>query len=150
MCGSDKITSEDMNVAISRCRVSCYWLSEVDTAHQQLKRVLWFRECYQRNGGPLLCDAIRMSQSSLSTDNRDKIFALLGICPDGFDLLPEEFGYQYPVEVLVMNVTKALIRRTGCLDLILLNKTCGMHGRKAALPDWTPDWLFHGLKKLIS
>lgn len=94
---------------------------------------------------PLLCEAIKKTQSSLSTDVRDTIFALLGICEHGAELVPKDLGYQHPVEVIIMHITKALIRKTGCLDFILLNVAHSNTRSHGKLPNWTPDWLSHSL-----
>ncbi|KAH8652807.1 heterokaryon incompatibility protein-domain-containing protein [Tricladium varicosporioides] len=147
LCGSERIALNDMNAAISRCRTSCYWKPEVETAYYHLERVLLFRKYYQESKRPGLCEAIRKSQNSLSSDDRDKIFALLGICKDGTELVPDELGYQYPVEVIVMTITKSLIQKTGCLDLILFNAMNGRSEAHEILPDWTPNWLSHDLPK---
>ncbi|KAH6663897.1 heterokaryon incompatibility protein-domain-containing protein [Halenospora varia] len=147
LCGSERIALNDMNAAILRCRTSWYWKPEVETAYYHLERVLLFRKYYQESTRPGLCEAIRKSRNSLSTDDRDKIFALLGICEDGTELVPEELGYQYPVEVIVMTITKALIQKTGCLDFILFNAMNGRSGKQERLPDWTPNWLSHDLPK---
>lgn len=146
MCGNERITLHEMDTAISRCQTSCYWLREVESAYYYLEKVLDFRDRYQDNRKPLLSHAIKKSRNSLSTDARDKIFALLGICDDGAELVPEKLGYQYSAEVIVSNITKALIQKTGCLDLILINSIYKTQNR-GALPTWTPDWLSHDISE---
>jgi hypothetical protein len=145
MCGNERIALHEMNTAISRCQASCYWLQEVESSYYYLEKVLDFRKQYQENQKPLLSHAIKKSRKSLSADARDKIFALLGICDDGTELVPEKLGYQYPAEVIVSNITKALIQKTGCLDLILINSIYKTTRNLGALPTWTPDWLSHDI-----
>ncbi|KAH8594605.1 isoprenoid synthase domain-containing protein [Bisporella sp. PMI_857] len=85
--------------------------------------------------------APELSRHYLSTDNRDKILALLGICEDGAELVPEEIGYQYPAEIIAANITKALIQKTGYLDFILINSKYEVTQSEGTLPTWTPDWV---------
>lgn len=145
MCGNQRIDLHEMNTAISRCRASCYWVQEIDSTYRYLENVLGFRKLYKENQKPLLTQAIRKSRNSFSTDPRDKIFALLGICDDGVELLPENIRYQYSAEVIVSNVTKALIQKNGCLDLIVINSIYGTTRDRGVLPTWTPDWLSHDI-----
>lgn len=141
MIGSSRITLEGMTTALSKCRASCYWLSEFDSSYFHLGQVLLFRKLYQDDQKPLLCEMVRNTQRSLSVDVRDSIFALVGICKDGALLIPDDLGYQYPVEVAVMHITKAIIRETGCLDLIVINGNQGNALIQGPLPSWTPNWL---------
>lgn len=145
MCGNERIALHEMITAISRCRASCYWVREVESSYYYLENVLGFRKLYQEDRKPLLTEAIRKSRNSFSTDPRDIIFALLGICHDGAELLPENVRYQYPAEVIISNLTKALIQKNGCLDLILINSVYKTTRNRGVLPTWTPDWLSHDI-----
>jgi hypothetical protein len=139
LCGNVGIELDEMSVAIARCRKSCYWLSETDSAYLHLQRVLEFRQCYQSGDNISLLRAIAKSHRSLSTEPRDIIFALLGICHDGSELIPTP-NYKQPIETVLKGLTRTLIWRTSCLDVILIN---GMKRSPstAGLPSWTPNWI---------
>ncbi|KAL9625192.1 MAG: hypothetical protein Q9160_000594 [Pyrenula sp. 1 TL-2023] len=145
MCGNERIDLHAMSTAISRCEASCYWIEEVRSSYEYLKTVLTFRSQYQSSSKLLLIQAIQQSRDSLSTDPRDKIFSLLGICGDGTELVLDELRYQYPAEVLVCNITRAVIRKTGCLDLIVTKSTYNTMQNLRELPTWTPDWLLRDI-----
>jgi hypothetical protein len=126
--------------ALEKCRTSSYWDQAVQDKYYYLEKVLTFREYYQADNRPRLCDAIKLSQRSRSSDVRDKVLALLGISKDGLDLVPEELAYQYPVEVLIAHINKEIMRKTSSLDLILLNSSGG-YEKEHSMPGWSPNWL---------
>lgn len=134
----ERMNFNDMVIALDLCRKSRYWLPEMGADYAFIAGIVQFREQFQGNQKPLICDAIKRSRNSVSRDRADKLFALLGISLDGVDLVPES-AYQQPIEVVVMNLTRALIAKTGCLDFILINSTGT--GNELGLPSWAPDWL---------
>ena len=141
LCGDATITLDEMDRAVSLCRESCYWSSGVVKAFSWFEIITIFRGFYQENARPSLCQAIELSREFESTDPRDAIFSLLGICHDGPELVPTP-NYSQPVERIVRDLTKALIWKHKWLDFILINgidrvKRTGLKG----LPSWAPDWL---------
>jgi hypothetical protein len=89
-----------------------------------------------------LLDAIEWTIETLSTDPRDKIFALLGLCHDGPTFVPVP-NYQQPLETILADMSKMMMRINRSLDLICLR---GMRtpGRAlpeiSTLPSWVPNY----------
>ena len=88
LCGDATITLDEMNRAVALCRESCYWSSEVVEASSWFETIITFRASYQENARPSLCQAIELSREFESTDPRDAIFSLLGVCHEGPELVP--------------------------------------------------------------
>ena len=141
LCGDATITLDEMNRAVSLCRESCYWSSAVVEASSWFEIIISFRAFYQENARPSLCQAIKLSREFESTDPRDAIFSLLGICHEGPELVPTP-SYSQPVAHIVRDLTKALIWKHKCLDLILINGMDRVNRPGLErLPSWAPDWL---------
>lgn len=138
ICGSVRMTLDEMKAAIRPCRTSCYWSSETEVTYSFIRRILEFRRAYQVELKLSLCRAIAMTQDSLSTDPRDSIFALLGICHDGAELVPTP-NYQQPVEVIVRDISRALLRKEKYLEVVLINTLLETGSSPAPLPSWIPD-----------
>ena len=136
LCGDATITLDEIIRAISLCRESCYWSSEVVEASSWFEIIIKFRAFYQENARPSLCQAIELSREFESIDPRDAIFSLLEICHDGPELVPQ------PVAHIVRDLTKALIWKHGWLDFILINGMDRVNRPGLQrLPSWAPDWL---------
>lgn len=85
-----------------------------------------------------LVDALHHTRSSLATDPRDKIFALLGLAFDGKHFVPEP-TYMGSVSDSFTEFATSLIESHEPLDFIYLRSTTRgvMDGK---LPSWVPDW----------
>lgn len=84
-----------------------------------------------------LLDALYRSQSALSTDPRDKLYALLGLVFDGDNFIPEP-NYNLSKEETYTNFALALIENGLPLDFIYLRTSNrGIHD---SLPSWVVDW----------
>ena len=145
LCGDATITLDEMGRAISLCRESCYWNSSAAKSFEWFDIITTFRRLYQENARPSLCWAIRSSRGFESTDPRDVIFSLLGLCHDGTELVLTP-NYTQPMVDMVTDLTRALIWKHKWLDFILINgmdrvKRTGLEG----LPSWAPDWLSENL-----
>ncbi len=141
LCGDATITLDEMGRAISLCRESCYWNSSAAMSFEWFDIITTFRRLYQENARPSLCWAIRSSRGFESTDPRDVIFSMLGLCHDGTELVLTP-NYTQPMVDMVTDLTRALIWKHKWLDFILINgmdrvKRTGLEG----LPSWAPDWL---------
>lgn len=134
-CDGMRMTLDEMKAAIHLCRKSCYWNSETQTAYSFIDRILKFRHDCQADMKPSLCKSIAMTRDSLSTDPRDSIFALLGICHDGPELVPTP-NYQQPLEVIVLDISRALLRKKNYLGVVLINQLLETEGNPAPLPSW--------------
>ena len=91
-----------------------------------------------------LCETILATQDCFSKDIRDRIFALVGICSDGPDLVLTP-NYQQSPEAIVRDVSRELLRRNMCFDIILVDER--ERCTETNLPTWTPDWLSSTLPK---
>jgi hypothetical protein len=102
-----------------------------------LTTMLSFREDRLANKPVDCLELISMSRSSLSTDPRDKLFALLGLSFSGTQLITEP-NYINSIVDVFMEFTMALLKSYGKLDYIYLKAA---NRRMAAdLPSWVPDW----------
>ena len=141
LCGDATITLDEMDRVVSLCRQPRYWTSEVAKVFSWFETIIAFRRLYQENARPSLCRAIGLSRKFESTDPRDAIFSLLGVCHDGSELVPTP-TYSQPVILAVRDLTRALIWKLKCLDFILIK---GMHRVDRtgldSLSSWAPDWL---------
>ena len=141
LCGDAAITLDEMNKAVSLCRKSCDQSSGVVKASSWFNIIMKFRTFYQRNARPSLCRAIELSRDFKSTDPRDAIFSLLGVCHEGLQLIPTP-NYSQPVAHTVRDLTKALIWKHKSLDFILIRpKDRVIRQSLQRLPSWAPDWL---------
>ena len=141
LCGDATITLDEMDRVISLCRQSCYWNSGVAKVSSWFETITKLRRLYQENVRPSLCQAIGLSREFESTDPRDAIFSLLGICHDGSELVPTP-NYSQPVTLAVRDLTRALIWRHKWLDFILINGMDRVNRTGLEiLPSWAPDWL---------
>lgn len=82
-------------------------------------------------------EALYRSRSSLSTNPRDKLFAILGLSYNGKNFIPEP-NYMYSPEVIFTEFMSALIKSPAPLDYIYLKSARRRNSNK--LPSWVPDW----------
>ncbi|KAG0646396.1 hypothetical protein D0Z07_7641 [Hyphodiscus hymeniophilus] len=66
----------------------------------------------------------------------DKVYALLGLASDGPTIIPRP-TYKWPVETVLTGMTRIMLEKKKCLDLITLKLPVSNH---AGLPSWVPDW----------
>ncbi|KAK4953943.1 hypothetical protein LTR10_008547 [Elasticomyces elasticus] len=97
------------------------------------------REVQSRIGVPrmLLCEAMLRTFQCEASDQRDKVYALLGMTLDGADVVPLP-DYAQPAELVLRKVTEIMIAREGLTATMLLAR--GRISSKAK-PTWLPDWL---------
>ena len=84
-----------------------------------------------------LLDALYRSQSTLSTDPKDKLYALLGLVFDGDSFIPEP-NYNLSTEEIYTDFSLALIENGLPLDFIYLRTS--NRGVYDSLPSWVVDW----------
>ena len=132
------IDIEELDRAITRCRESSYWNLDLEKAYLWFQTIAKFRHSYRVDTRPSLCRAIAMSRDFKSTDPRDAIFSLLGLCHDGPELVPTP-NYLQPIEKIVTDLTRALVWKYKHLNFLWIegiNRT-----NLDILPSWAPDWL---------
>jgi len=102
----------------------------------------YFRDRFFIRRQPIsLIEAIRLTSQALSTDPRDKIYALLGLCHDGHIFVPVP-NYKQPPEVVLADMTRSMISMNRSLDIICLKGTGPRNiPRGPDLPSWVPDWI---------
>jgi hypothetical protein len=118
-------------------------LSEAEKSYMFIKRLLEFRYAYLVRVKPSLCKAITINRDFLSTDPRDSIIALLGLCKDGMELVAR-LSYQQPFALLVGDITKALLLQRKYVEVVFINRLATSMispATPAPLPSWFPDGL---------
>jgi hypothetical protein len=116
--------------------------SELDVSGNGIgaSHLLKFREHWIDTNKPItLRQAMLWTLHTKATDPRDKIFALLGLCHDGFRLVPIP-NYKQPLESIISEMSKLIFSRTRSLDLMCLKGTGKMLKDGTGLPSWTPNW----------
>ena len=98
------------------------------------------RERDDRTGGRRvsLLEALFESRNSLSTDPRDKMYALLGLSSDGSGIVPSPNYYEL-WELVYSKAAENIIAGQGKIGAILLARYNDSQ-RNERLPSWVPDW----------
>ena len=138
ICGKETLSLGRMIKALEKCQNSKHWRPRHDTEYRYLQRVLSFRDLYHNGKSLTLCEAVFSTQDSLSKDERDKVFALIGICCDGTELVPTPSYHQTPAAV-VRDMSRELLRKYMCFDIILVDQR--KKSTSEGLPTWAPNWL---------
>jgi hypothetical protein len=142
LCGSEALSIDDIEAALARCSKSEYWLPTNDNANIYLHEILDIRKTFQSGKAGPLCIVILRTRNFLSRDSRDGIFALIGICSDGAELVPTP-SYHQTIETILRDLCRALIRKNVCFDIILLDER--QRSSSDNLPIWVPDWVSQGI-----
>ncbi|PMD23502.1 hypothetical protein NA56DRAFT_657524 [Hyaloscypha hepaticicola] len=101
---------------------------------------LKFREHWLDSNKPItLLQAMLWTLHTKATDPRDKIFALLGLCHDGFRLVPIP-NYKQSLGSIISEMSKLSFSRNRSLDLMCLKGTGTKLKDSTGLPSWTPNW----------
>jgi len=89
-----------------------------------------------------LLQALYRTGMSLSTDPRDKVFAVLNLAYDGAKIVPHP-DYTKSIEEVYKQVVVSLVKETGRLDVLSL-ANLPVYPRKLDIstPSWVPDWTF--------
>jgi len=99
--------------------------------------LLEIRERFLIKRDPLsLLEAIQLTQHTLATDPRDKIFALLGISHDGHVFVPVP-NYKQPFEIVLTEMVKTMMAMDRCLNLIWVKGNFPKNSN-LVLPSWVP------------
>lgn len=89
-----------------------------------------------RNNSQLIfMDLILATKSSLCSDTRDRIYALLSLVSrDQIDIKPD---YTKPMKHVFQEATESHIRKSNSLDLLSI---CELHPKREKMPSWIPDF----------
>lgn len=74
-----------------------------------------------------------------ATDNRDMIYAVLGLVCDAPIPLCVKPDYSKNAEEVLLEVARFMLESTGLIDIIQFRS-----GRTSTLPSWVPDWTYQG------
>ena len=102
--------------------------------------LLDFRNLFLSRKPVDLLEAIHMTGQALATDQRDKIFALLGLCHDAHHIVPVP-NYKQPLEAIQADMTKVLMTMHRSLDYMCLKGSEHHKVDRPSLPTWSPDWV---------
>ncbi|KAK3621362.1 hypothetical protein LTR56_015633 [Elasticomyces elasticus] len=131
-CGPDELSLDQV------CYVAggLSWL-DPSPGFPQILSLLRVVEQQATSGTPrmTLASALLSTRTSLATDSRDAIFALLGLTCDGSDLVPMP-NYVEPVEDIFVRTSWNMMKGQGQIALLLLAR----RSRRCSLPSWVPDW----------
>ena len=87
-----------------------------------------------------LLEQLCNSSSSKTSDPRDRVFAILGLCFDRANYL-SEVKYGWFETELCMRMTKTAISSKRCLDIISIGPARKHHQSDYDLPSWCPDYM---------
>lgn len=138
LCGPHEIPWAHLAGAAKVLYSDTYYNESGTIGWHYAKIVSTFRQNYQTGGRISLLEAMAKTYKALSTDERDKVFALLGLCYDGNDLVPYP-NYRQPIGEMLRDLTRAILKSRESLYL-LRHKTFPpreLHG----ITSWTLDWL---------
>jgi hypothetical protein len=88
---------------------------------------------YSQSANPTLMDLLYTHSSKLSSDPKDKVYALVGL--SGFKEIDTD--YTISVQDAFINTARSIITSTRELDLICVSQN---NDNKYNLPSWVPDW----------
>lgn len=92
--------------------------------------------------GISLLQALYRTGMALSTDPRDKIFAILSLACDGAKMVPNP-DYSMSIEEIYKQLVVSFVKESGRLDILSL-ANLPVYPRKLELtiPSWVPDWAY--------
>jgi hypothetical protein len=137
VCGSATINIQLLEEGINRCRKSPCWQPQHTVAAEHYLTMLDLRQ-HIMSQSITLADAIVRTTKFLSKDPRDNINSLIGISSEGSELVPMPTYYRPPATATT-HLTRALIQKYQCLDLIWIDERA--REPDSTLPTWVPDWL---------
>lgn len=132
LCGSKRTTWD-----VIECNLDALGY-KVDLRH--IRNVVQIRHDVEDDIPIHVYDALYRTQSSLASETRDKIFALLGLTYNGTAIAPMP-NYAQPLSDLRLEMTLSAISMSKSLDVIAL---LGNSGRAQVEPTWVPNWLSSG------
>ncbi|KAM5388284.1 hypothetical protein ACJA88_000148 [Fusarium oxysporum] len=78
------------------------------------------------------------SRSCKSSDDRDRVYAILGLASLGYQIFPD-YSYDMTAAQVMIMTTKAIIDKEDSLD-ILVQATTLVRSKNLEVPSWVVDW----------
>ena len=98
--------------------------------------------------GASLMDVLARFRHTHATDDRDKIYGLLGLCSDTLGIEPD---YHITAREVYIDCSRRLIERDDNLDLLCQGpwELGGNYHRNPDLPSWCPDYAHAGESRIL-
>ncbi|ETS78848.1 hypothetical protein PFICI_08701 [Pestalotiopsis fici W106-1] len=137
-CGTVTIDLKDLISAIKLCKRSKYWSLDMASYCTNLDQIIQIRGEQRLEQQETLCKNIVKTQHFSSKDDRDKVFALIGISSDGKKLIQTP-NYFQNFESMLRELAIAVFRANGNFNTMVLDR----HHRDASpnQPSWVPHLL---------
>ncbi|KAK6956678.1 hypothetical protein Daesc_001957 [Daldinia eschscholtzii] len=105
-------------------------IQESKGSHRSVSRI----DVNKHVSAKLLLTLLRATSNRKASDERDRVYALLGLLPVNLGIFP---NYRVTTPRVYTEVVRRIIATTRSLDVL-----CGDLGRKSRgdLPSWVPDW----------
>lgn len=111
-----------------------------DRTQTLLGAISKFRAQELRNHGRMsLVQALTTSRSSVSTDERDKVYALLGLADDSIDLVPLP-TYVTSASEVFEELTRKILESHQPTNVLVLAQRVPLGERFSSAPPWCVDW----------
>jgi hypothetical protein len=140
LCGSQKLTRETVRMGASCCQIL---LRENRVFTHKVGLDAWdistraYRLVDMKldiTPDAVLKKTLNLARQAAATDERDKIYGILGLLPESISskIIPD-YSQSISVQQVFMEMTKAIIQATGTLEQII-------YGAKSVPPTW-PSWV---------
>ncbi|KAH7177277.1 heterokaryon incompatibility protein-domain-containing protein [Fusarium sp. MPI-SDFR-AT-0072] len=83
-------------------------------------------------------DLLSHSRSCKSSDDRDRVYAILGLASPGYQILPD-YSHDMTVAKVMIMTTKAIIENEDSLGILVQAATL-VRSRNLDVPSWVVDW----------
>ncbi|KAG8525996.1 uncharacterized protein KY384_000758 [Bacidia gigantensis] len=109
--------------------------------HRHIFNIFSLRRKWQPREPIHMFTALQKSYDTLATEERDKVYSLLGVCYDSSRFL-NDIDEKLPIDTILKRMTETSIKSTKTLDVICVQSS--FPRPRSSLPSWAPDWLFLG------
>jgi Heterokaryon incompatibility protein (HET) len=82
-------------------------------------------------------DLLTLTRRCKCTDPRDRVYALLGLLDQKYDIVP---NYEKPVTEVYQDMFLAFTKKQRAYGNLKLLAYCEMHDPASDIPSWVPDW----------
>ncbi|ETS85800.1 hypothetical protein PFICI_03825 [Pestalotiopsis fici W106-1] len=147
ICSRESIDLGDLMDALESCKKSKQWSPDLISCCKYLQQIIDIRLQYQSGRPQTLCESMAITQHFLSSDSRDKVFALIGITSDGGRLVPTPSYYQ-DFETMLTDLAAAVFREHRNFNMMVLDRR--NRAATPGLPTWVPDLPVEDPKDLSS